>query len=194
MRRARLVDAGYDLLAGGGPSAVTVRAVCERANLTSRYFYEHFARPEALIDEIVATESEAIFSEVLVRALAVTEGPHAVVRAGIGAMLDAVDDDRRRAQLGLLGGTDASMLRVREVLIGRMVALTADHVGSVWPDAPADEVRVMLASRLCVRGAIELILAWLGGTTEMSENGLVNLATDYVVRVGTLVFEAGVDN
>lgn len=57
-RRERLLEAGLDLLGTRGYAQTTVSDVLERAGLTSRYFYEHFANREALLtavyDEIVA--------------------------------------------------------------------------------------------------------------------------------------------
>lgn len=51
-RRARLLAAGRRLWGEGGQSAVTVRGVCGRAELTPRYFYEHFTDRDALLGEI----------------------------------------------------------------------------------------------------------------------------------------------
>ena len=41
-RRAALIEAALDLFAEEGARAVSKRAVCARARLNDRYFYEHF--------------------------------------------------------------------------------------------------------------------------------------------------------
>jgi len=57
-RRARLLEAGLDVIGREGYAQTSVAAVCRHAGLTSRYFYEHFANREALLravhDEVVA--------------------------------------------------------------------------------------------------------------------------------------------
>jgi AcrR family transcriptional regulator len=55
-RREELVDAGIELLGGEGGPALTVRAVCRRAGLTERYFYESFADR----DEFVRAAYDAV--------------------------------------------------------------------------------------------------------------------------------------
>src|SRR3954469_9251227 len=58
-RRRRLVEAGLDLLgADNSETELTVRAVCKKAGLTARYFYESFADKDqfvvAVFDDAVA--------------------------------------------------------------------------------------------------------------------------------------------
>ncbi len=48
-RRARLLAAALDEIAGGGVAALSVRAICARAGLTRRYFYESFGDLDALL-------------------------------------------------------------------------------------------------------------------------------------------------
>ncbi|WP_197378667.1 TetR/AcrR family transcriptional regulator [Mycolicibacterium mengxianglii] len=55
-RREELIDAGIELLGGAGGPALTVRAVCRRAGLTERYFYESFADR----DEFVRAAYDAV--------------------------------------------------------------------------------------------------------------------------------------
>jgi AcrR family transcriptional regulator len=52
IRRAALVEAALDLFAEDGARAVSKRAVCARARLNDRYFYEHFADSDALLEAI----------------------------------------------------------------------------------------------------------------------------------------------
>ena len=74
-RRRALLDAGLDLLGAEGGPAVGVRAVCRRARLTERYFYESFADRDALV--------AAVYDEVTERAHAALTGAVAsVARTG----------------------------------------------------------------------------------------------------------------
>src|SRR5882757_7968266 len=94
-RRRRLIEAGYDLLAEGGPAAMTVTGVCRRAGLTARYFYEHFANRDALLEAIVDAETEAVTRVTYAATVAATGDPQARGEAGIRALLDALEKDPR---------------------------------------------------------------------------------------------------
>src|SRR6201995_4988654 len=51
-RRARLLEAGLDLLGGDGAAELTVRGVCRRAGVAARYFYESFTDKDELIGAV----------------------------------------------------------------------------------------------------------------------------------------------
>jgi AcrR family transcriptional regulator len=53
-RRQRLVEAATDLLGAPQRGQYTMRAVCRRAGLTQRYFYESFTDSAALITAVYA--------------------------------------------------------------------------------------------------------------------------------------------
>src|SRR3712207_5142982 len=61
-RRARLLDAAVDVLGTQGLEAATVTAVCRRARLIPRYFYESFSDR----DELLVAVFDSIMDEVAV--------------------------------------------------------------------------------------------------------------------------------
>ncbi|EUA51642.1 bacterial regulatory s, tetR family protein [Mycobacterium xenopi 3993] len=83
MRRDRLIAAGVQLLGGEQGPAVTVRAVCRKAGLTERYFYESFSDR----DEFV----RAVYDDVCTRAmstLASASTPREAVEQFVALMVD----------------------------------------------------------------------------------------------------------
>ncbi|MFL1378659.1 MULTISPECIES: TetR/AcrR family transcriptional regulator [unclassified Nocardiopsis] len=93
-RRRRLLDASLQEFGTVGFRAATVGAICARAELTNRYFYEHFADREAAL--------RAVYDEVLGRALAAmtaaldsADAFEDQVMAALGAYLDLVMADPR---------------------------------------------------------------------------------------------------
>ena len=52
-RRARLVDAAYELACDGGYAAVTIDAVCEKAGVARATIYHHFGSKDHLIAEAI---------------------------------------------------------------------------------------------------------------------------------------------
>src|SRR5947209_17786228 len=64
-RRRRLLDAGLQILGREGWRATTVTAVCERAQLTPRYFYESFPHRDALLVPIFDGIVEEVTQKVM---------------------------------------------------------------------------------------------------------------------------------
>jgi AcrR family transcriptional regulator len=93
LRRDNLVSAGVQLLGGSGGPALTVRAVCRKAALTERYFYESFADR----DEFV----RAVYDDVCTRAMnALTSA--ATPREAVEQFVELMVDDPVRGRVLLL--------------------------------------------------------------------------------------------
>ena len=87
-RRAALIEAALDLFAEDGARAVSKRAVCARARLNDRYFYEHFTDSNALIEAIV----RGLTAEGLPAVKAATSSAAPDIRAQVRATADAALD------------------------------------------------------------------------------------------------------
>ncbi|GHF41057.1 TetR family transcriptional regulator [Amycolatopsis bartoniae] len=170
-RRAQLVEAGLDLLAGDG-GQLTVRGVCQRAGLTARYFYESFTDR----DELVSAVYEHVVTLVASRTLAAVEDapPHAPakIRAGLAAIVRAVAGDPRRGRV-LFSVTLTEPLLTRRRLessrffAGLLGGQARDFYG--LPETPALE----LAAQFLVGGLAQTLTSWLDGTLELTEDELV---------------------
>jgi AcrR family transcriptional regulator len=82
-RREELVDAGIELLGGEGGPALTVRAVCRRANLTERYFYESFNDR----DDFVRAVYDAVCAKAMSTLVSATT-PREAVERFVSLMVD----------------------------------------------------------------------------------------------------------
>ncbi|MET0897369.1 MAG: TetR/AcrR family transcriptional regulator [Mycobacterium sp.] len=82
-RREELIDAGTELLGGEGGPALTVRAVCRRASLTERYFYESFADR----DEFVRAVYDAVCTRAMATLVTATT-PREAVERFVALMVD----------------------------------------------------------------------------------------------------------
>lgn len=158
-RRARLVAAGVELFGTAGYAATSVRAVCQQARLTERYFYETAHGREDLLamvyDEIVREVQTASFT-------AARQAPprlDAQVRAGLGHFVHALIGDPRKARIMLVEVVGASpRLEVRRHQVIHefaqfIAALGKEHV----PDA--DMGRLSLTAIALVGGVNELLVA-----------------------------------
>lgn len=101
-RRDRLVQAGIDVFGTTGYRGATIRAVCARAGLTKRYFYESFTDGEALLLACYRRAADEIHTA-MVRA--VTEAPANLadqLRAALAGYFGTIDNDQRLARITLL--------------------------------------------------------------------------------------------
>lgn len=72
-RRAALLDAAYSIAGASGYHAATVRAICKKAGLSERYFYESFESREEILSEMYDTVISGARAAVLRAASTVTE-------------------------------------------------------------------------------------------------------------------------
>jgi AcrR family transcriptional regulator len=182
-RRERLLAAALELLGGDGWQATTVRAICGKARLTPRYFYESFAdRDElllALFDQIVSEATQAVLTAVV----SADHDARAKARAAIGAFLALVTDDPRKARVLFVEAMGSEPLTRRRFETLRMFAGLVAQQGrefyGVEGGALADTTALML-----VGGLAETILSWLDGTLHVTREQLIEDCADLFVVVG----------
>jgi AcrR family transcriptional regulator len=159
-RRERLIEAAIRVYGEVGYRNATVKAVCEAAGLTERYFYESFANSEALLIAAFDTVShrlidclEAIRAEHLGTA---DERGHAVLRAyyqalrddPVGARLFVVEIARVGPAVDEVG---AALLREFGELLSRTLA----------PEANAKLKSTELVQAGAVGAMIQIAKAWI---------------------------------
>ncbi|WP_308600541.1 TetR family transcriptional regulator [Massilia sp. Dwa41.01b] len=76
-----------------GYRQATVKAVCEAAGLTERYFYESFDNSEALLVTCFNTVTYGVFGEITAAARAAGRGRVARARAMLAAYFAALQRD-----------------------------------------------------------------------------------------------------
>jgi AcrR family transcriptional regulator len=178
-RRERLIEAGLDVLGSRGLSNMTMTAVCGRADLTERYFYESFRN----LDDLLVAMFDA-FSlpthEAIDRAL--KEAPPDLFercRAAAGALIESLTEDPRKARayveaigsIPLRERREATMRAYADVLADQMRALSG--LGADHHQAP-----VRLVTTMLVGGLAEAVTEWLSGAlTPLSKDELANEAS-----------------
>jgi AcrR family transcriptional regulator len=184
-RRAQLIAAGLDLLGGEGWQATTVRAVCARAKLTPRYFYESFtdldALLEAVFDEVAAEATGAVLEDVL----AASDDAHGKARAAIGAFVGLVDADPRKARVLFVEALGSEALMRKRFGLLRMFASIIEAQARLFYGIPSGHDALVQTTALTVAGGLaETLLAWLDGTLVVERDQLVDDCTDLFVATG----------
>ncbi len=85
-RREQLLDIAADIVESGGPRALTVDAVVEKADVHRPVVYRHFANADELLDAVVARELTAL-QDGTQAAVAGVVGLEPRLRAAVGAWL-----------------------------------------------------------------------------------------------------------
>jgi AcrR family transcriptional regulator len=170
-RRAGLLEAGLDLLGGNDSGELTVRAICRRAGVAARYFYESFADK----DEFVA----AVFDWVIAELAATTQAavaaapPEEQPRAGMANIVHTIGGDPRVGRL-LFSAQLANAVLVRKR--AESSTLFAMLSGRYVEDAlrvPENE-RIKAAAHFVVGGVGQTISAWLSGEVRLGPEQLVD--------------------
>jgi len=184
-RRLLLLDAAFDLLGTEGWAGTTVRAVCQRAELNPRYFYESFEDLDALVvavyDRIIEELAEAVAQA---QALA-DDDPAAQVRAAVQAIVAFVDDDRRRARILYVEALGNEALNRRRRATGHaLVSAVEEAAASSSKGLPPGEQAGRIGAAMLVGGLSELLVEWLDGNITVSRQELIDDATSVVLALG----------
>ncbi|GAA3562158.1 TetR/AcrR family transcriptional regulator [Amycolatopsis ultiminotia] len=179
-RRVRLVDAGLDLLGTDGSAAVSVRAVCRRAKLTERYFYESFTDREDLVAAIYEHVGEQA-RQVLVDAVCDAADPRQRAEHAVTAFVELVLDDPRLGRVLLLAPmTDPALTRRGRHLLPAFAALVGQQLSH------GDETGRQLVSIGLVGALSNVFIAYLDGTLTVSRERLVEHCVRLVLGADAL--------
>jgi AcrR family transcriptional regulator len=183
-RRRALLDAGLELIGTQGWTQTSVRGVYQLAGVSPRFFYESFADLDALAvavyDEIV---SEAT-ADMVAAVSSAGADRHAQAEAAMRAVVDALTEDPRRARVVFVEalGSEALARRRRRTLreLSGLIEALGEASYEVLPPDPLTKV----TSALLAGGIVELLVAWIDGSIEVSEEQLVGDAAALVVGLG----------
>jgi AcrR family transcriptional regulator len=184
-RRERLLDAALELVGQSGWRALTVRGVCERAGLTSRYFYESFGDRDALaaaaFDTVAAEAAEAVLDAVL----AAPDSAPEKARAAIGAFVDLVADDPRRAGVLFGDAPEIAALTERRLQTTRAFAtLVAAQARAFYGIPVGEDALVDTTAAMLTGGLAQTLLAWTSGTLQTTRDQLVEHCATLFVAAG----------
>lgn len=175
-RRMRFLEAGLDLLGSAEHdlSEVTVRAVCRRAGIAVRYFYEGFADK----DDFIA----AVFDWVVGRIAATTQAaaagasPRAQNRAVIADIVRTISDDPRVGRLLFSAQLSNTVVVRKRTESGALFAMLSGQYASAALRR-AENDRITAAAHFVVGGVGQTISAWLSGSVALTPDELVDQLT-----------------
>ena len=172
-RRGRLLDAALDLVHEAGVVDLTVGAVCGKAALAKRYFYESFDS----LDQLLSTALQEVFDRISEVIDAVgTSGdtaPEQVMQIAIEGVLDSMDDPRI-ARLYLESAGNPALLATRDAAVDRYV----EQLLGLLVAEPVDDVGARMVAHLLVSGSTNVVATWLQGELPMERDKFVQRLVD----------------
>ncbi|MCX0273667.1 TetR/AcrR family transcriptional regulator [Nocardia zapadnayensis] len=167
-RRSALLEAALDLIGESGAAGVTMRAVCRRANLTDRYFYESFASRDELLDVLYRQIADDFLDPMTAFAVADDASRD---RALSEALVDKVLEDPRKSRLFLVEPYSSTGLGQTTIAVmPAFTRLIQDHLFSQIDDP----VRRRLAAVTMASGNAGMFSAWLNGSLRATRTEIVD--------------------
>jgi AcrR family transcriptional regulator len=159
-RRAKLLAAAIAVYGERGYRHATVKAVCEAAGLTERYFYESFENSEALLVASFNAVTYGVFDAITAAARTAGRGRVAGARAMLEAYFSALQREPASARVFLveIRGVSREVDKTFDAslrVIGAEVARLMAPQGAVHH--PADE----LLQAGVVGGVMHIALRWI---------------------------------
>jgi AcrR family transcriptional regulator len=177
-RRAALIEAALDCLQTEGLSGTSVRAICARARLTPRYFYESFADLDQLLLATVDSVTDEVAAQALTAMRAAGDDVAAQVRAAIDAGYGVVAVDARKASVLLVAAAGDGQLRERRnTLVTEYADLVIDGLPLLSALGLAERRRARAVALFLIGGSCDVIEAVLAGRLRMSRTRLVDQLT-----------------
>lgn len=182
-RRAKLIDAGLDLLgAADGDPTLSVRGVCKRAGLASRYFYESFADRDELTGAVYDYVVQRIAESTLAAIAETPREDRAVVRACVENIVHEIAEDPRLGRMLFSVSQANPQLAKRRLDSTRMFAglvmVQAEDFYEVKPSPRLD-----LAAHYVVGGLAQALTSWLDETVPLSQEDVVEECTELLVAM-----------
>ncbi len=154
-RRVRLMEAGLQIFGTEGFAGSTIEALCRRAGVTARNFYDHFESREALL---AALYTDVIAEQAAAVAAALEPTPRNVeshVRAGVEAAVGLLAEDERKARIAYV-----EVVGVSRELEAHRFAVMSDYANLV-----AGQFKRLFARGLAPRRAVDVTATALLGAT-----------------------------
>ncbi len=178
-RRAKLIAAAIAVYGERGYRQATVKAVCESAGLTERYFYESFDNSEQLLIASFNAVTYAVLDEISLAARSAGRGRVARARAMLNAYFNALQRSPASARVYLveIRGVGREVDKAFDAALRAIGNEVARHL------APSDAAPDELLQAGIVGGVMHIALRWIGDGYQPP----LAAVTDAALRLGMVL-------
>jgi AcrR family transcriptional regulator len=179
-RRAKLLQAGFELLGEGGSEGTTVRGVCARAQLNPRYFYESFEDLDALMNAVFDGVVRDTTSRTLKAIAQADNTAEAKTRAAQQVGIRHLTDDPRRIRIVFGEGSTGVLGRRRAQMVTQTAQLMAEMAARFY-GIPRDDKLLVSSTTVLAGGLFELMVAWSNKRVDLTVDELIEHTTMLIV-------------
>jgi len=174
-RRLRLIEAGIELFGTRGYANTPVKAICEEAGLTERYFYEAFEDREDLLDTIY----EILIADCARATVEAIDGSSdeldVSMRAGLTAFANELTRDPRRARIQEIEvvGVSPALEQKRRESIHAFAAMLANRTRELGGKDQIGPLRLDVIALGLVGSVNEQLIDYVLGYLDISLEDLI---------------------
>lgn len=182
------MEAGVQLFGTRGYTNTSVKAICDEAGLTERYFYEAFPDREGLLIEIYREVIEDAYAKSSA-AVAAADGLEAEIRDGVAAFSRAVCTDRRRARIQQIEvvGVSEELEEQRRDARSNFAEMISQRCLAAGVDAEAAGLDLRVLALGLVGSVNETLVDFLSGRIDVDLDSLVDHQVAMFMGVTTIL-------
>ena len=179
-RRTQIMRAALAVYGATGFRTASVKAVCIKAGLTERYFYESFANGEDLLKECFLEVNRGLIARMREAAVEDGRAPLERIRAALLVYFQQIKDNPAGARVFLI--EMGSVSAATEALVSQSL----DDFGALLMEAFANDRPSPLLLRGVIGGGLHIARLWVG--TGYAES--VESVADAALRIYALMAPA----
>ncbi|MEC3920577.1 TetR/AcrR family transcriptional regulator [Nocardia sp. CDC160] len=185
-RREQLRAAALEVIAEEGIGGLKVRALCARAGLNDRYFYEAYGHTDRLLYELVGEQLAEVVAAVMNAIVTAPADARIRLRAVVEAGVTAIADHPARRRLAIDMQTTDELRQRRTDLVGVVTEVMLDQGRELLGDAAVEGVHAELAARTVAHGGLEILVEWLRGELEIDRAQLIDFLVAMILTAAQI--------
>jgi len=184
-RKLLIMEAAIQLYGEVGFRNATVKAVCERANLTERYFYESFANSETLLIAAYTHITDALFKD-MAEASSYHKTEDARVAAVLRIYFQRIKEQPRAARVFLLelAGISGAVDEARSEVLRSMHRILLGPLRNDRRKAASDKMSLEAAGM--VGALLSIAIRWLSQSCSRPLTEVAHLALTFCMTAREL--------
>ncbi|GAB2564014.1 TetR/AcrR family transcriptional regulator [Nocardia heshunensis] len=185
-RREQLRGVALEVIAEEGIAGLKVRALCTRAGLNDRYFYEAYGHADRLLYELVDEQLAEVVAAVMGVIATAPADTRIRLRAVVEAGVTAIADHPARRRLAIDMQTTDELRQRRTDLVGVVAEVMLDQGRELLGEAAVEGLHSRLAARTVAHGGLEILIEWLRGELDIDRAQLVDFLVAMILTASEI--------
>ncbi|GAB0105120.1 TetR/AcrR family transcriptional regulator [Nocardia sp. JMUB6875] len=185
-RREQLRATALEVIAEEGIGGLKVRALCARAGLNDRYFYEAYGHTDRLLYELADEQLAEVVSAVMAAIVTGSDDTRTRLRAVIEAGVAAIADHPARRRLAIDMQTTDELRHRRTELVGVVANVMLDQARELLGEEAAAGLHAELAARTVAHGGLEILTEWLRGELDIDRAQLIDFLVAMILTASEI--------